>query len=70
MNLPHSEMLIYLFATATGCFSLGFLFGRSSAAEHKLQEPQEPETPLSAQLIYYSRWKNRQIEKALTDPID
>ena len=65
-----SEMLVYAFITATGCFSLGFLLGRFSVIRLKPQKAQKPETPLSAQLIYYSRWKDRQIEKALTDPID
>lgn len=63
-------MVIHLFAVATVCFSLGFVYGRFSTTKDKSKKAKKPEIPLSAQLIYYSRWKSRQIEKALNDPID
>lgn len=59
-----------LFAAATVCFSLGFVYGRLSIIKYKLKEARRPEIPLGAQLVYYSRWQDRQLEKALTDPID
>jgi hypothetical protein len=70
MILPRSKMLIYLFATATGCLFLGFVLGYLSAIDGKPQKPKKIQPPLSAQLIYYSRWRDRQIKKALNDPIN